>query len=109
MIFRPALVIAALMLPIAAAASETAPRTAVVSHAGLDLTSIDGQKALERRLLVAVRQVCAVPDGRNLRQLAASADCMKTARPAALASMEVAVARAASKDQMAARSTEPQS
>lgn len=104
---RPTLILAALLLPVAVTAGEPAPRTLPVSYADLDLTSAAGQQALERRLTVAVRSVCAAQNDRDLRQLAARAACIKAARPAAMASMEVAVA--ASRSQMAARASDPQS
>lgn len=109
MTVRPAMILAALLMPVAAMAGDTEPHTATVSYAGLNLTSAAGQQTFERRVRAAVREVCAVADGRDLKQLSARSACLKKAYPVALASMEVAIARAASRNQMVASSAAPQS
>ncbi len=99
MLARPALLLTALLLPVAATAGDH--RSAMVRYGDLNLASDAGRASLETRIRAAVRSVCAAGDSRNLRELAASAACRDKAEAKAMASMQIAVDRAASRDQLA--------
>jgi UrcA family protein len=61
-----------------AASAQEAP-TAIVSYAGLDLSSTAGLAALNRRISVAARRICGEADIRDLQRQAAVDACRTTA------------------------------
>jgi UrcA family protein len=62
--YFPALVLALLATP--AFAEPTAPATSIVRTADLDLASKSGQRALDRRISVAVAEVCGTASDADL-------------------------------------------
>jgi UrcA family protein len=77
--FALAAAIAMTGLQTAAFAGTADEITRQVSYADLDLSTADGQKTLEQRIEVAVREVCG-PSGRDLGAMARRAECLTTAR-----------------------------
>jgi UrcA family protein len=61
-----------------------------VSYRDLDLASASGNRALEERISLAARKVCAAPDIRNLAEMAAGAACERDAVANALADVHSA-------------------
>lgn len=69
-----------------ASASDTV--SVAVPYSDLDLTTTAGQDALETRISSAIRAVCAKPDIRNLKGLAAWTRCRADARENAEAQID---------------------
>jgi UrcA family protein len=61
-----------------------------VSYRDLDLASASGSRALEERITLAARKVCAAPDIRNLADVAAGSACQRDAISNALADVHSA-------------------
>lgn len=73
-----------------------------VSYSGLDLTSINGQDVLNRRVNMAVRNICGAPDIRDLSAVAASRKCSIAARAQAQSRVAIAIAASQPNVQIAA-------
>jgi UrcA family protein len=56
-----------------------------VSYRDLDLATVSGSRALEERITLAARKVCAPDDIRNLEEVAAGNACAREAVSNALA------------------------
>lgn len=61
-----------------------------VSYRDLDLTTVSGSRALEERITLAARKVCAAEDIRNLEAVAAGNACAREAVSNALADVHSA-------------------
>jgi UrcA family protein len=61
-----------------------------VSYRDLDLTSVSGSRALEERITLAARKVCAASDIRDLAAVAAGDACERAAISSALADVHSA-------------------
>ncbi len=57
---------AAIIAPTASQAAEPAPVTSVVQTADLDLASANGQRELDRRIVLAARDVCGTASPADL-------------------------------------------
>jgi UrcA family protein len=58
---------------------ESTERSKSVLTADLNLTSFEGRKLLDRRIIAAARFVCGVGDDRNLRAIAVAGSCYRKA------------------------------
>ncbi|MBK8629810.1 MAG: UrcA family protein [Sphingomonadales bacterium] len=65
--------------------AHATPQTKAVKIADLDLTTLVGRQALERRVEQAATRVCDVPEASPLRQAKAAERCRRDAKSAALA------------------------
>lgn len=65
--------------------AQPAGTQVAVSMAGLDLTTVDGVRALDRRILHAASALCGTPSPSDTRGRAAYDDCRDQARATAAA------------------------
>jgi UrcA family protein len=77
-----------------ASAQNRITRSVEVSYADLDLTSVDGQDALDGRIKGAVRQVCGAYDSKNLKDMADHKGCVQEAKMSAKRAKVSLIARA---------------
>jgi len=85
---------AALLLSPLPAFATGGARSLSVSHADLNLASVAGQRALDRRVAAAARRVCAVdPNPRPLEIAMIERRCMRDAFANAQPAVVAAVAR----------------
>lgn len=93
----------------AAFASPPAARNASVSYAGLDLSTAEGQRALDGRIERAVREVCVANGVRDLASRQRQAACESETRAAVTVVRDqlVANAKASSIRQASAVSRSP--
>lgn len=67
-----------------AMAGTTITKTMEVSYAGLNLNTVEGQKALEQRVEIAARRVCGYDSGLTSTRMRTEArDCIAKARASA--------------------------
>lgn len=76
-----ALAAIALAGAVAPAMAETV--SVAVSYSDLDLTSAAGKKALETRVAVAIKTVCAKPEARTIKSMKAWESCKTDAADSA--------------------------
>ena len=86
--FAPVVLLAA---PLQAQAIDLDSRT--VSFGDLDLSSSEGRKTLDRRLSVAVNQVCGDPRERSLMMNSAVRKCREATLADAYAQRDIAIAQ----------------
>jgi UrcA family protein len=70
--------------------AQHAANSVRVSYRDLDLASASGSRALEARITLAARKVCAAEDIRNLQEVAAEGACQREAVSNALADVHSA-------------------
>jgi UrcA family protein len=71
-----------LVVPLGLAHAATPAQAAaatVVSYGDLNLASADGTRALYHRIAAAARQVCPLPDSRDLQQVSSAEACRAAA------------------------------
>ena len=84
------------------ASAQSAPGRLTVSTAGLDLTSADGARALDLRILHAASAVCGTPSLTDARGRIKYEDCRAQARTAATVQRDQIFAAARSQVRLAA-------
>ncbi|NNM77372.1 UrcA family protein [Sphingomonas sp. ID1715] len=88
------LAFAAAFVPANPAAAQPATRTAAVSVAGLDLTTDQGRRALDLRIVHAAADLCGTPSPADARGRIRFEDCRDQLRTAAAEQARVLAARA---------------
>ncbi|MEP3224964.1 MAG: UrcA family protein [Parasphingorhabdus sp.] len=89
-----ALAVTATGFSAAANAQGRITKSVEVSYADLDLTSTEGQSALDGRIKGAVRKVCGGFDSKNLRDAVDHSNCMQEAKQSAKRAQVSLIARA---------------